>query len=156
MEFLGLPWTSAPILKTQLMLLAIVLNVGLALWCYVRLGSVRMKAYRQGRIIPDLYVAESDKEPQDLRVYNRLLTNQFELPVIFYVLVVTGLALGLTSWIGVILAFLFFVSRVLHAREMAGRHDVLSRRKFFIFGVKIIMLMLIDTVISVLFIDLLN
>jgi len=143
-------WTAAPELKTQLAVMAILANIALVIWCYSQMSKARVKAARAGTIDPEIYRAVGDAEPEDIRVYTRLVANQFESPVLFYALVITGLAIGVTSWITVILAFLYVILRIIHAREMAGDHNVLRRRKIFIRSFQVLLLLVIDLAVSTL------
>ncbi len=143
-------WTAAPELKTQLAVLAILANIALVIWCYSKMSKARVKAARAGTVDPEIYRAVGDAEPEDIRVYTRLVANQFESPVLFYALVITGLAIGVTSWITVILAFLYVILRIIHAREMAGDHNVLRRRKIFIRSFQVLLLLVIDLAVSTL------
>jgi len=93
-----------------------------------------------------------DAEPEEIRVYTRLVANQFEAPVLFYALIITGLAIGVTSWITVLLAFAYVFFRFSHAKEMAGEHVVLRRRKIFIQSIRILLLMVVELAISTLFV----
>ena len=76
------------------------------------------------------------------------MANQFELPVLFYVVVLAHLALGTASWITVILAAAFVVMRVVHAREMTGENRVMRRRDHFIRGMLIFAAMLVELAVA--------
>jgi hypothetical protein len=151
MDFILGLWTAAPNLKIQLVVFAILGQVFLTIWCYMQMSKARMKAAKAGEITPEVYRAVGDSEPEALRVYTRLVANQFEAPVLFFALVITGLAINVTSWITVILAIGFVVFRVLHAREMAGEHVVIRRRKLFIQSIRLLLLMIVELAISTLF-----
>lgn len=148
MEFISSLWTAAPTLKIQFVVLILLMQVIITIWCYAQMSKVRVKAAKSGAISPEIYKAVGDAEPEELRVYTRLVANQFEAPVLFYVLVITGLAIGVTSWITVVLAALYVFFRYLHAREMSGEHNVLRRRKVFIQSFRVLLLMAIELAIS--------
>ena len=151
MEMLLTIWTAAPELKIKLMVLAILLQMVITIWCYAQMSRARMAGYKEGRTTPEIYKAVGDSEPEEIRVYTRLVANQFEMPVLFYALVVTGLAIGATSWITVVLAFIYILMRYLHAKEMMGDHVVMRRRKIFIQSARIILFMMVELAISTLF-----
>jgi len=150
MESLLAIWTAAPELKTQLAVLAILANIALVIWCYSQLANTRKSAAKAGTVSPDIYKAVGDAEPEEIRVYTRLVANQFESPTIFYVLVITGLAIGVTSWITVVLAFIYLALRIVHAREMTGEHLVLRRRRIFIRSFQVLLLMMVELAVSTL------
>ena len=141
-------WTFAPLVKLQLVVLALLLQVAITVWCYTNLSAARVRAFKAGEISQDIYKAVSDAEPEDLRVYTRLVANQFEMPVLFYALIITGLAINVTSWITVILAFLYVFFRYRHAREMMGEHVVFRRRKIFFQSTRVLLVLIAELAIS--------
>jgi len=124
----------------------------ITIWCYTHMSKARVRAAKSGEVSPDIYKAVGDAEPEEIRVYTRLVANQFESPVLFYALIITGLAIGVTSWITVLLAFAYVFFRFRHAKEMAGEHVVLRRRKIFIQSIRILLLMVVELAISTLFV----
>ncbi len=148
METVALIWTFAPHIKIQLVVLALLLQVAITVWSYTQLSRARVSAYKKGEIEPDTYKAVGDSEPEHLRVYTRLVANQFEMPVLFYALIITGLAIGVTSWITVIFAFLYVFFRYRHASEMTGEHVVFRRRKIFFYSARVLLVLIADLAIS--------
>ncbi len=142
-------WTFAPDLKAKLISLALILQMAIAIRCYMLMVTARMGAAKQGKIQPDQYKATVG-EPEDVRVYTRAVANQFEMPVIFYALLIAGLALSVTSWLTVIMAFCYVALRVVHMREMTGENRVQKRRKVFIRSAQLIMLMMFEFLVSAL------
>ncbi|MEM9330107.1 MAG: MAPEG family protein [Pseudomonadota bacterium] len=151
METILLLWTAAPALKTQIVVLTILAQIVLTVWCYGKLSSKRVSAAKSGKVTPDMYKAVGDAEPEEIRVYTRLVANQFEMPVLFYVLLMTGLAINVTSWFTVVLAILYVVLRVVHAREMTGTHNVFRRRKIFIQSARVLLLLILELAVSTVF-----
>lgn len=151
MDALMLLWDFAPELKAKLLYLAIVGQIVLTIYCYSAMSKARVAAVRGNRLQPENYKATVD-EPEDLRVFTRAVANQFEMPVVFYVLVLAGLMASAASWITVVLAWLFVLLRVVHVREMIGENVVLRRRKIFIQSARVIVLMVIEFVIALLFV----
>ena len=147
--FFGI-WTFAPEFKSKLAVFLVLAQVFITIWCYTQLSRVRMAAAKAGEITPDIYTAVGDAEPEHIRVFTRLLANQFEAPILFFAMVITGLAVGVTSWITILLGSLFIVFRILHAREMAGEHVVMRRRKIFIRSMQCISLMAFELAFSAL------
>ena len=152
MEFIASLWTAAPVLKIQLAVLVILLQIFITIWCYMQMAGARVKAAKAGTVSPDIYKAVGDAEPEEIRVYTRLVANQFESPVLFYAMVITGLAIGVTSWLTVILAFLYLWFRYRHAKEMTGEHVVLRRRRIFVRSFQVLLIMIADLLVSTLFV----
>ena len=144
-------WDFAPAWKTKLLFLAMVGQVAIAIYAYTKMSKARVAAGRAKRITADDYKATKD-EPEDLRVLTRAVANQFEMPVLFYVLVLASVTVSAHSWITVVLAWFYVVLRIVHMREMISDNRVLRRRKVFIHSARILLLMLVEFVIVLLFV----
>ena len=149
MDALMMLWEFAPELKAKLLYLALIGQIVITIYCYSAMSKARVAAVRGNRVQPDNYKATTD-EPEDLRVYTRAVANQFEMPVVFYVLVLASLMATTASWITVALAWIYVILRGIHAREMIGDNTVLKRRKIFIQSARIILLMVVEFVIALL------
>lgn len=149
MDALMMLWEFAPELKAKLLYLALIGQIVITIYCYSAMSKARVAAVRGNRVQPDNYKATTD-EPEDLRVYTRAVANQFEMPVVFYVLVLAALMATTASWITVALAWIYVILRGIHAREMIGDNTVLKRRKIFIQSARIILLMVVEFVIALL------
>ena len=149
METLDLVWTFAPEWKIRLLVLVVLANMYLAFRLYGVMSRARFKAAKEGRVTVDTYKA-TQNEPEDVAVFNRAVANQFESPVIFYAIIAISLAIGVSSWVTVVLAALYVGLRWMHANEMIGEHVVLRRRKIFIRSVKVLMALMAELAISTL------
>lgn len=67
--------------------------------------------------------------------------NQFELPVLFYVVVLGLYVTGGVSYVAVGLAWLFVVSRCIHAVVHMGSNKLLLRRNLFMIGFALVVLL---------------
>lgn len=146
-EFL---WLAAPLWKLKLLVIIILSQITLVVWLYIQMGKARVAAVKAGKITPEDYSVVGN-EPQELAIYTRALANQFELPVLFYVVVLTGIAMGVSSLITVFLGVLFVITRVIHAREMVGENRVLIRRNYFMYSIRIFLLLMVELLFSTLF-----
>ena len=153
MDFVAPLWTFAPGAKVALLMLAIVGQIALTFRMYQTVGNARMKAGREGRITAETYSVVGD-EPADLALLTRALANQFELPVLFFVIVLGHLAVGTASWITAVLAILFVAARFVHANEMMGRNRVMLRRKLFFRSMGIFVAMLAEFALAAIFVAL--
>lgn len=105
----------------------------------VRAGQVGAKAFR---------LMDGDF-PEKVRVTTRLFNNQFEVPVLFYVGTLAYLVLGLAeSGVGLVLAWLFVVSRFVHAYIHITYNHLLHRIAAFWFGVMAVMGLWINLIVS--------
>ncbi len=140
-------WFAAPLWKLKLLMLIIVAQIVLTIWLYIKMSNARIAARNAGTITPEDYSVVGN-EPEELAIYTRALANQFELPVLFYVVILASIALGVSSLITVFLGFVFVLIRVLHAREMLDGNNVLRRRTLFINCMRVFILMVVELVIS--------
>ncbi len=149
MEMIDPLWSFAEDWKVRILALSVMANMYLAFRLYGVMSRKRIKAAKEGRVTVDTYRA-TQNEPEDVAVYNRAVQNQFESPVIFYGLVAISLALGVSSWLTVVIAIIYVALRWLHANEMIGEHVVLKRRKLFVRSVMALMVLMAEVAISVL------
>ncbi|MET7243475.1 MAPEG family protein [Methylobacterium sp. EM32] len=115
----------------------VLLTFGLLLWT----GRARFAAARAGQVkLKDISLAERSW-PAPVQQVSNAFANQFELPVLFYV--VTGLALATaqadTLFVG--LAWLFVLTRLVHAGIYATRNVVIRRFQAFLAGAVVLMAM---------------
>jgi hypothetical protein len=73
---------------------------------------------------------------------NNCIRNQFELPVLFYVLCLMFWSLAAIDPFVQIAAWTFVLSRIAHAWEHMGSNRVPRRRRWFTLGVLIVLVML--------------
>ena len=60
--------------------------------------------------------------------------NQFELPVLFYVVVAFAMITGLVDSVLIALAWVFVALRLLHSFVQTGKNDIALRFKVFLAG----------------------
>jgi len=128
-------------MNAQLILLPVLLQIALTLAMYVALTRAKLKAVAQGQVDETRRALHDDAWPDSVIKINNNIRNQFEAPVLFYVLVLVLLHLGAVGWLTQLLAWLFLLSRVAHALVHTGANQVPLRRRIFAFGCVILMLM---------------
>lgn len=84
---------------------------------------------------------DSSRWPDDSRKVANCYGNQFELPVIFYVLCLIALMTGKADFLMVVLAWVFVASRVVHAMIHTGPNIVPQRGIAFGIGILVVMIM---------------
>ena len=148
MDFL---WSFQSAWITKLLVIILIVQMLLTVWLYTKMAKSRFAAVKEGLITRDDYKVVGN-EPEQAAIFTRALANQFELPVLFYAVVITGMATGVSSWITVVLAFLFVLARIVHAREMVGENQVMKRRAMFINSMRVFLLLMAELLISTLII----
>lgn len=110
-----------------------ILQVALVYAVYGMLSVRRMAAIRSGRATAGQF-RKRDSEPEDSRTAYNNLVNQFELPVLFHVL---GLCLYVTEGVTALslaLAWIFVLSRFVHAWVHLTGNRLRYRNPAFIVG----------------------
>jgi hypothetical protein len=126
---------------STLLLLAVFPQVALTFGLLFWLGPARVAAVRRGEVrIKDIALGQS-AWPDRITQISRSFQNQFELPVLFYVLV--GLVL-VTHKADVWLAagaWLFVLSRLLHAFVHVTSNSIQMRFQAYVVGAGVLVLM---------------
>jgi hypothetical protein len=98
-------------------------------------GRARARVIRARQLrLADIALGERVWPPKVQQLANAY-QNQFELPVLFYVVVLMALVLNLSSLALVVLAWLFVLSRLVHARIHVTTNNVMQRLRAFVAGV---------------------
>jgi hypothetical protein len=104
-------------------------------------GRARFGALKAGRTrIADIAV-NAGGFPEDVRRFGNNLSNQFETPVLFYVLTGIAIYIRATDVVMVVLAWVFVVTRVAHAYVHLTTNHVPTRFRIFLVGVVTLMAM---------------
>ena len=143
-------WTFGKVWQLKLLVMIMLGQMLLTIWLYIQMSKARTSAVKEGRAAREDFSVVTN-EADATAIYSRALANQFELPVLFYVIILIGITVGVSSWITVALAFIFVLSRVVHAKEMIGENRVLKRKGMFINTMRIFMLLLLELFISTIF-----
>ena len=106
-------------------------HLALVFFLYAYLTYVRMRAVKNGETDYGCFVLGRE-EPIAVARVTRNLANQFELPVIFYLLVVLLLILNRASSLDVIAAWIFVIGRIIHTLVQTQTDNVPLRGKVFL------------------------
>ncbi|TCT04540.1 hypothetical protein EDC22_11520 [Tepidamorphus gemmatus] len=136
-------------LNTTLILSALLAQVILTIVVYAVLVRARYAAARRGEVTVSQYVVVRD-EPEYLGRITRNVANQFELPVLFYALVLMLVAVNRVTMFDVIVAWAFVAVRVVHAAVHIRTSDVMLRLRVFGVGLVLIGLLTAHGVLIVL------
>jgi hypothetical protein len=114
-----------------------ILTFALLLWMgYLRNGAIKNREVAFSDIAID-----TSRWPDNVRKVANCYSNQFELPVIFYVLCVVAFEVGATGTSMLLLAWAFVASRVVHAYIHTTSNDVKQRGAAFAAGLLIVLVM---------------
>ena len=112
----------------------VLVMVALTLLVYVRLIKVKVREMKAGRVdMARRGLHESAWGDAVLQINNNI-RNQFELPVLFYVLAITFWALDAVNVLVLVAAWLFVASRIAHAWVHLTSNYIPNRRRLFTVG----------------------
>jgi len=107
---------------------------------YFLMSRRRIGAIKAGKTKASVF-RENRDEPLDSLFARNNLANQFELPVLFFAVVLALHATGAVNYVTVILAWLFVISRYVHAYFHVTTNRLRTRRPAFIFGFFVLLIM---------------
>ena len=102
---------------------------------YIRLKNAKVDAVKAGGVDRQKAALHPDVWPDSVLKVNNNLRNQFEVPVLFYVLTIVLWELGAVNAVTFGLACLFVLSRLVHAYIHTGSNIVKYRLRVFTLGI---------------------
>lgn len=114
-------------------------QVALTLVVYFVMSKRRIAAVKAGQARPRDFAIPADPEMSATAARN--VSNQFELPVLFYVVCLAFHQAGAVDLVALILAWTFVAARIVHAWVHVTSNVVLLRRRIFVIGFLAVALM---------------
>jgi hypothetical protein len=124
----------------------VVLTFGLMLW----MGALRTGDYRSGAVKPQEIALRQPKWPARTTQVANSFSNQFELPVLFYVLSILEWVTRHAGVLFVWLAWIFVIFRVLQAYVHVTNNKVRLRGAFYSVAAVVLMIMWAIYIVQVL------
>jgi hypothetical protein len=122
-------------MKATLIFAPMLVQVLLTIGMYIALQRAKWRAVRSGEVDEARRALHDDAWPDYVRQINNNIRNQFEVPILFFVLCFMLWALESTGLAVQTLAWIFVSSRLAHAWVHARSNRVPLRRRFFVVGV---------------------
>ncbi len=122
-------------MENKFILFPLLAQVLLTISLYVSLTIFKKRAVESGEVNEERRALYEDAWPEYVIKINNCIRNQFEVPVLFYVLVLAHIAINAVNTFSVVLSCLFVISRIIHAYIHTGSNHVPTRRKVFMIGV---------------------
>jgi len=128
-------------MSIQMVLLPVFVLVGLTFALLIWMAGARRQALvgRETRI-PDIALGQPNWPPQATQIGN-CFSNQFEIPVLFYVLIALALPLRHADLVIVLLSWVFVVTRFVHAGIFVSSNDLGQRSMAWFAGVLVLFAM---------------
>ncbi|WP_319381816.1 MAPEG family protein [Thiomicrorhabdus sp.] len=113
----------------------------------IRLLLLRIKATKTDGLNPNYFLLNrGGKPPSYLTQTEQHYQNLFELPVLFYLLILTLVVTGSADALQLCLAWCFVVIRILHAIIHIGTNRLVWRRNAFLCGVAVLLIAWLDLI----------
>ena len=136
-------------MSVQMILLPLFVQVLLTIALGLNLAVKRRIAFAEGTRWQDISMREPNW-PKDAIIANNAYLNQFEVPVLFYVLTILALITKQADLLFVMMAWIFVVMRILQAGVFVTSNHVPIRGAFFGIGFIILVIMWIIYIVRIL------
>ncbi len=118
-------------MSTRALLLPALAHMAWTLGLYAWLTAARARAVKAGEVGWSAFEFAGHEPPRVARI-TRNLANQFELPVFFYVALLSLMQLGVTGPVDVALAWVFVLGRIVHTGVQTLTDSVPLRGRVFV------------------------
>jgi len=137
-------------MSLQMVLLPLFLQVGLTFALLLGMAGTRTRALASGETrIKDIALRQPNWPKRATQIGN-CFANQFEVPVLFYVLIALAMPLRHADLLLVMLSWVFVVTRFAHAGIFVTSNDVRTRSLAWFAGVLVLLAMWIYFALKVL------
>lgn len=128
-------------MTVQMVLLPVFVQIGLTFLLLLWMAGARTGAVRRGETkMRDVALRQPNWSPRVTQIGN-CFANQFEIPVLFYVLIAIALPLRRADLVIVMLSWVFVVTRFAHAGIFVTSNDVRTRSLAWFAGVLVLFAM---------------
>lgn len=128
-------------MSVQMVLLPVFVLVGLVFALLFGMAGTRTGSLKSGQTRLQDVAAGEAKWSASASQFGNCFSNQFELPVLFYVLIAIGLPLRRIDLVLVLLSWVFVVTRFAHAGIFVTSNDVRQRSLAWLAGVLVLFAM---------------
>jgi len=118
-------------MNSNLIFVPVLIQVLLSLFVFIRLGQVKEQAVKRGEVDQTRRALHDDAWPDYVLKVNNSIRNQFETPILFYVLVFSLWSLNAATVTALLLALLYALLRLAHAAVHLGSNIVKIRKRVF-------------------------
>lgn len=128
-------------MSAQMVLLPVFVLVGLAFFLLLWMATARTQALRfRQTSLKDIALRQPNWPEKTTQIGN-CFSNQFEIPVLFYILIALALPLRKADLVIVLLSWVFVVTRFIHAGIFVTSNDVRPRSLAWFAGVLVLLVM---------------
>jgi hypothetical protein len=124
-----------------MVLLPVFVLVGLAFFLLLWMATARTKALKARETSLKDIALRQPNWPEKATQIGNCFSNQFEIPVLFYILIALALPLHKADLFIVLMSWVFVVTRFLHAGIFVTSNDVRQRGLVWFAGVLVLLVM---------------
>lgn len=126
--------------------------VGMALLTFgigIRMLQLRLRAVKEKKLSPAYFLfSQGGNPPEELLKVTRHYDNLFEMPVLFYTVTILISVLNKIDIVFVILAWLYFILRIVHAIIHITDNHLIRRRNAFLASTAVLAAMWVKLLIQ--------
>ena len=137
-------------MSVQMILLPLFVEVILTFVLFFVMAPLRTRDFASGAVRPDDIALREQKWPKRTTQFANAFSNQFEFPVLFYVLTILEYVTHLAGIIFVVLAWIFVIFRYLQAYVHVTSNRVRLRGSFFIVSAIVLAIMWLIYIVEIL------
>jgi hypothetical protein len=137
-------------MSLQAVLLPVFAHVLLVFLLLFRMAFVRVGALRTGEVKANDVTLNKPNWPARAMQASNCFNNQFEIPMLFYALVAIALPLRQADLLFVLLAWVFVITRYVHAGIFLTTNNLGSRANAFFAGPMVLLIMWIAFALKIL------
>ena len=137
-------------MSTQAILLPLFVEVILTFVVWACMATLRTRDFSSGAVRPETIALREPNWPPRTMQFANSFANQFEMPVLFYVLTILEYVAHLAGVVFVVLAWIFVIFRVLHAYVHVTSNIVRVRGALYGIAVFVLMAMWAIFIVEVL------
>ncbi len=136
-------------MNQNLILLPVLVQIALVIALYIYLAIAKSRASQRGEVDEDRRALYDDAWPESVLKINNCIRNQFEVPVLFYVLIFILWSLGAVNIFVHVVSWLFVATRIVHAYIHTGSNYVPLRRRVFSICVLILLVLSLFALVAI-------
>ena len=129
-------------------LLPVLLQVSLTLIMFLILGARKSKAIKSGGVDRKKTALDNSAWPEEVVKVSNNIANQFQTPVLFYVLAILFHLTGTVTTTVMVLAWVYSISRLIHGYVHISSNFIPARFSIFTLGVISLIVMTVIAVIN--------
>lgn len=137
-------------MSQNLLLVPLLIQVWLTLAVYLSLTRAKQRAVRNQEVDQSRRALHHDAWPDYVQKVNNNLRNQFESPLLFYILTLIIWELEKVDVLSLLAAFAYVASRLAHAWVHTHSNYVPLRKRIFVFGTVMLMALAVLASLAVL------